>query len=797
MIRTLQSLLRRPAFPLLVLLLVAAVVAINATAFGALHALRWKSLPYPDSGALLELRADLQSFGFKLGLTTPLLEGLRERQDVFEGVAGFTTRGTPARDEDGARWRLVRATSELHPLLGVAPRLGRGFSPADFEEGGQVLLLSDHAWRSRFNADPEVLGRRLRLGDQAYSVIGVMPPGFAFPTASSDAWIPLLPNDSERAEDASGNVGWLAVIARTRPEAGVAQAEAVLAAVLESEPSIAGLRQVAGLRADARPWRERLAGEHTRAMVLLQWAAFALLVVVAGNLAILALDRCLSKARELSIRSAVGAQPGELRRLLAAELLIPALPGLILGVLLSGLGLAYLQQRGLMPSQLPMALGFDAASLGGGVLAAILALSLALGVTWLAATRSADGLAVRSSGHGVGRSRVALLIGQLALTTALLGGSGLLLRSAANLLAEDRGFDVGGVVVSAIDPLGVSLGRAYHPEQDQAALMPAVETLIEAVAALPGVQHVALSDMAPFSDWESISTYRTGDGGEEYSARTRAVGSDFFRALGSPLLAGRSFTTADLTEEAPVLVDALFVQRHLEGRDPIGASVAVPSDGEGNYRQAQIIGVVPTMKHERLDEPADLPTIYHPMQSPLPVFWLISRTGSAPAELVRSLREQVATAFPGGELLVNDVLADRVTASLRDRQALLETLGLFAGMTLLLSGLGLYAVLSHAVRREVPTLGLRMALGATAAGIAALVLRRGALLAALGVSLGLLLGLASSGALLQAQLYKLAFSDVPAWSAAALLVALVTLIACLAPAGRAARVQPMVALRSD
>lgn len=797
MIRILQQLLRRPAYPLLVLLLVAAVVAINATAFGALHALRWKSLPYPDSAALTELRVDLQNFGFKLGLTTPLLEALRDRRDVFEGVAGFTARGTPVRDDEGARWQLLRTTVDLPEVLGVAPQLGRGFSTADFEDGGQVLLLSDRAWRSRFNADPQVLGRRLRMGDEVYSVVGVMPPGFAFPDAGAEGWIPLLPTDSERAQDASGNVGWLEVIARTRPGAGMAQAQAVLGAVLEGEPSIDGLREVGGLRADTRSWRERLVGQHTRAMALLQGAALALLVVVAGNLGILALDRCLTKARELSIRRAVGARPAELRRQLAAELLMPALPGLVLGVLLSSLGLAYLQRRGLMPNQLPMAPGFDLASLSGAVLAAALVLALALGAIWLAATRSEQGLAVRSTSQGIGRSRVALLIGQLALTTALLGGSGLLLRSAANLLAEDRGFDVSGVVVTAIDPVGVSLGRNFDPEQQQAALMPAIGTLVEAVAALPGVQHVALSDIAPFSDWESISTYRAGDEGEEYSARTRTVGEGFFRALGVPLLMGRGFTSADLGEQAPVLVDALYVQRHLQGQDPLGASVAVPSDGEGNFRQAPIIGVVPTLKHERLDEPADMPTIYHPMQSPLPVFWLITRTASDPAGLVLSLREQVGTHFPSGELLVNDVLADRVAASLRDRRALLETLGLFAGLTLVLSGLGLYAVLSHAVSRDVPSLGLRMALGATAAGIAALVLRRGVLLAALGASLGLVLGLASSGALLQGQLYKLAFSDAVAWSAAVLLVTLVALIACLVPAVRAARVQPMVALRSD
>lgn len=796
MTTTLRQTLRRPAFALVVLLLVAAVVAVNATAFGALHALRWKALPYPEGDALVELRADLQSFGFKLGLTTPLLEGLQGRDEVFAGVAGFTTRGTPVRDEDGGRWQVVRATPDLHRVLGVAPRLGRAFSAADASDGAVAMLLSDRAWRNRFDADPGIVGRRIALQDRTYTVVGVMPPGFAFPAASSDAWIPLVPTEGERAEDASGNVGWLSVIARMRPGAGATQAEEVFAAVLAGEPSMAGLRQVAGLRADARPWRERLAGGHTRALALLQWAALTLLVVVAGNLAILALDRILSRARELSIRRAVGAQPGELRRLVALDLLVPAVPGLIVGFLLSTAGVAYLLHRGLLPANLPLAVGMDAASVGAGLLAAALALALALGVSRLAASRVADGLGSRNARHGIGRSRVVLLVGQLALTTALLGGSGLLLRSAANLLAEERGFDASGVVVSAIDPIGVSLGVPYHAHEKDAELMPAVRDLVDRVTALPGVQHVALSDMPPFSEWESISSYRMAGGEEEYSARTRQVGADYFRALGAPLLAGRSFVDADVTDLGPVLVDELFVQRHLAGQDPVGATVSVPADGQGNYRVASIVGVVPSMKHERLDEPAEMPTIYHPMHSPLPVFWLVARTAADPAELAGAIRSEVSARFPGGEILANDLLADRVAFSLRHRQALLETIGLFAGLTLLLGGLGLYAVLSHAVRRDVPMLGIRMALGATPAGIAALVLRRGALLVAAGAALGLAFGLAF-GTLLQPHLYKLASSDALAWSAAAMLVAVVALAACLGPARRAARVEPMVALRSE
>lgn len=786
---------RAPAFALVVAVLVASVVAVNATAFGAIHALRWKALPYADAGQLVELRADLTGFGFKLGLTERLREAVAADREYFAGALGFSGQSQPRRDSAGLDWRISRVGGEFGSLLGTRAEQGRLFADDDLRDGADaVLVLSDRAWHSHFGADPAVIGRSVRLPDRSYTVIGVTPPGFAFPDASVDAWRPYVMTADERQQSEGGNVGDLDVVARLAPGVGIAQAQQRLQAIFVNDGSVAGLLDNAGLRADVRSWRDRYAATHWQALSLLQLAALILLAVVAANLVNLNLDRLLGRAHEFAVRRALGASERAIARGVVADLAPPVGVGLLVGLLLTPLGLHLAASRGLLPTNLPQGNGIGPAAVLAGGLVALLA--LATGLVAVLVSRRPPALGRRAGIGGLGTVRPAMLVGQVMLTTALLGATGLLLRSAINLIHSERGFDDRGVLLTLVDPPGVSLsGRSYDPATDSARYLAVAEALRSDIAALPGVQHVATASAAPFTGWERVSNVRQPGIGES-QARLREVGPGYFAALGIGLGAGREFEPADPPDQNLVVVDELYRQRFLRDVDPLQSSVELPADDKGNFKSARIVGVAATVKHEKLDEAANLPTVYALGRPRLPVYWMITRTRGDPATLAMTVRQRIQAIAPGTDIGVNQPLSELVGQTLSARRALLEAIAGFTAATLLLAGIGLAAVLSFAIRRRTSELGVRLAIGATPARVRNLVLRQGGLLIGIGAALGLLVGLPLAR-LLGDRLYGVSAGDVPSWTAATLAVCLVALFACWLPARRAARTDPLVALRSE
>lgn len=793
MMTTLRRWIRTPGFTLAVIVLVAVTVAVNATAFSAIHALRWKALPYPVSDQLVEPQADLRGFGFAVGLTESLRAQLAADASTFAAVMGFKDNPRPLPQSDGAGrgWRVTRVGVEFEQVLGVAPVLGRGWLEEDMHEGAdRVLLLSDAAWRGRFDSDPDVIGRTLELDGTRYSIIGVMPRGFAFPGAGVDAWRPLALSAEERA---ATNVGELDVIARLAPGISLAQAQARLGAVFEHDPAMLGLRENAGLSPKVRAWRERSGGEQIKALGLLQLGAFVLFLVAVSNLVMLNLDRMLGRTRELAVRRALGASGGAILRGAMSDLLPPVLAGTALGLVLAPLGLHVLRLRGLLPEDLVQGADFGLAGALAGVCVAAAAF-VAIALATLPAARV--GLSSRAGVAGFGKLRPAMLVAQVMLTTALLGSTGLLLRSAVNLLHAERGFDAQGVLLTMIDPLGVTIQRgSYDPARDYERLKAQVMQIRDSVAALPGVQKVAVASAVPFSGWESVSGVADGEA-RVVTARDRFVGPDYHAAMGIAIIAGRAFSASDEGPDAPVIVDELYALRHLSGIDPLTAEVRVPIDGDGNYRPARIIGVARTVKHESLDEAEILPTVYQPGSAPLPVFWLVTRADAATAALAQTVRERVLAVVPLAQVGVNRALVQSVDDSLAPRRALLQAVGGFTLATLGLAALGLAAVLGVLVHRRASELGMRLAVGATPARVRNLVLRQGGVLAVIGAVLGLAVGLMLARALSD-RFFGVAYTDVSTWLAAVLLILTVALTACWVPARRAAKVSPMVALRSE
>ena len=789
-----RSLARAPLLALTVVVLVAAVVAVNATAFSAIHALRWKALPYAQSDRLVDLRADMVGFGLKVGLTERLRELVAADTAAFAGALGVIEAQQLREDTQGRRWRFARVSEGFTTVLGVAPAVGRGFVPADMHEGADgVLILSDAAWRRHLGGVADAIGREVRFDERTYTVIGVMPPGFVFPKASVDAWRPYVMTAGERAQSEGGNLGDINVVARLADDVGVAQAGERLQSILAAEPGLAGLRANAGLRADVRPWRERFAGTHERALALVQLAALVLLAVVSANLVNLYLDRLLGRVREFAIRRALGADERAITRGILGDLAPPVVVGLLIGLALTPLGLRLAAHHELLPTDLPQGGGFGGAAIAAGLAIAVIALGSAAAAAWL--VRRPSMLSSRAGIAGLGRVRPLMIVAQVMLTTALLGASGLLLRSALNLLATPRGFDARGIVLTSVDPAGVSVsGRTYDAKSDDERLRPIVEQVRADIAALPGVRAVAIAMAPPFSQWEYVSGYSIPGQSEQVQARARGVGPGYFAALDIPLVAGRGFEAGDPVDGV-VVVDELWARRHLAGIDPIGARIDIPRS-EGETLKAQVIGVARTVKHERLDEVDTLPTVYQYVAAPLPVFWLVTRVDGEPADYVETIRKRVVALVPGVDIGVNRPLDGLIDETLVGQRSLVGALGAFAVATLVLAALGLAAVLGFAMRRRTAEIGVRLAVGATPWRVSRLVLRQGGGLVAAGIALGVLAGIGLARVLVE-RLHGVGIADPLTWGIVIATVLAIALAACWLPARRAARTDPLVALRSE
>ena len=409
----------------------------------------------------------------------------------------------------------------------------------------------------------------------------------------------------------------------------------------------------------------------------------------------------------------------------------------------------------------------------------------------------ASQLSSRSGVGGMGRLRPAMLVAQVMLTTALLGSEGLLLRSALNLSDADRGFDSRGVLLTLVDPVGVTTaGAAFDPATDATRYAPVVERIHAAVASLPGINRVAVSTAPPFSGWEMVGSIRMPNQPDNLQARTRSVGPGYLSTLGIGLLAGREFNDADHPGSSGVIVDELFRRRFLQGVDPLSAYVELATDAQGGFRRAPIIGVARTVKHESLDETDNLPTVYQFNAAPLPVFWLVSHASGDPAAIAESVRRAIQQSAPGTTVGTNEPLATRIASTLGSRRALIEALGGFALGALLLAAIGLAAVLSFSIRRRNAEMGVRMAMGATRGRIRAMIMRQGGNLVVVGLLLGLGLGLAVARAM-SGRLIGIPFNDPLTWSLVLGLVGVIAGIACWLPASRAAATDPMVALRRE
>jgi len=805
----LRVLLAKPGFTFVAVLTLALGIGANTLVFTLIDGVYLGALPYRDADALVDVYASSVQFGGGADAVS-----IPDYVDVHSGVFALADSALYSDAsfnlvDSGNPERLtgLRATPSLFSTLGVGASLGRVFNADEATPGrNRVVVLSDALWRNHFNADAQVLGRSLRLDGEDYRIIGVMPPRFMFPRVDVGVYVPFAFSSADLAEDQRG-VNYSAIVARLAPGATLAQVDAQTAALVRHNierlgsngsdgASYARWVESTGFRFGARSLREQLSGRNARELIVLQVAVALVLLIALANVANLLLTRLSTRRAELATRTALGARRADIARQLLTEAMLLAVFGATLGCAGAWLGVKLVADSDLLPSWADFAVDYATLAFTLAVTAAAIVV-FGLGPAFVA-SRVPVHATLRASARlaGGGRSarrvRATLVVVQIALAIALLSGAALLLRSFANAAGQSPGFSSTNVLTAHL-----TLPAAKYA--DAAAQARATRRMLDAARALPGVEAAGLTTKLPFSGENAGIVFRIEGRADDASAphaAWRSIDEGFFATLGIPVLRGRTFAAADWDAQGRnIVVDAAFERRYFPDHDAIGKRITLGlADGGDAYT---IIGVVGSVKHFDLTVPAQKPTFYfdfgaHAGDS----VFLALRSAVAPAALVESLRTALRAVDPEQPLFNVSTLDQRIALSLTGRRVPLQLLGLFAAGALLLAALGIYGVLAFSVEQRTGEIGLRMAIGADAGRVRRAILADGARLVGAGVAAGLL-GALATGHLLRSRLFDVAPIDLPSLAGVALVLIVVALAACWLPARRAARLDPIVALRHE
>ncbi|MFP3938852.1 MAG: ABC transporter permease [Thermoanaerobaculia bacterium] len=811
--QALRSLGRSRGLAALVVLTLALGIGANTAIFSVLHAVLLRPLPYPEAERLVHVWNTYPKGNLpRASVSVPDYFDRREGVDAFEESAlcfHESLNLAPQGAAGGQPERVIalRATASLFPLLRAEAARGRVFTEDEDRPGSErVVVLSHGLWRRSFGGDPGIVGRDVRLDGERHRVLGVMPEGFAFPNRHVGLWKPFAPTPEQRSDDSRGRE-FSAMIARLAPGAPPAvmreraqgQIDAIHERNKERFPEARSFWESSGFGGIVVDLREERFGELRPTLLLLQGVVGLVLLIACFNVANLLLARLSVRHKELAVRTALGAGPGRLARLLLAESLVLAGGGGLAGVVLGVGGVRLLGALGLDPAGGGVEVGLD-----GAVLAFTAALSLVTGLVFglfpvLSALRSDPSAALKEEGRGSGagrraaRVRKSLVVAETALALVLLVGAGLLVRTLANLASEDPGFTPDSVLLAQVD-----LPESRYGEARESAAF--FDRALTRIRALPGVEAAGAVSSAPFSRSSSsgsysIEGYTPAEGESAPHARVRTVDEGYFGALDIALLAGRGFGPRE-TGEAPVVavVDRLLVEKYFQGRDPL----------EGRLRRGgedspwiPIVGVVETVKDADLDEPATKETIYvHYRQVPATGMTFAVRTAGDPEALAEPLRRAVLEVDPEQPVHGVTTMESQIAESLADRRISMVLLVAFGALAVVLAAVGVYGVLAFSVEQRRREIGTRMALGAGPGEVLRLVMGQGAGLTAVGVALGLA-GALGLGRFASSLLFGVAPWDPPTYVAGTVGLLAVALFACFRPARRAAAVLPVEALRDS
>ena len=796
----LRRLVRRPLLALVATATLAVGISGATAIFSVAHAVILRPLPYaePDRLALV-WQSDLQRGQPFVEMSYPTFRDWRARNTVFEDLAGLpsTNQSWTLRGRGEPVELVGRLVSwNFFSVLGVRPALGRALVAEDDRRGAaRVVVLGHGLWRDRFAADPRVVGSSVVLDQQPFTVVGVMPEGFAHP-AGAQLWTPLVPGIGELAEQPG--VWWMSGLGRLKPGVSLAQARRDMAALATAYNR--ETYKAEGITAVVTPLAEGVFGSTRTALLALLGGVGLVLLVACANVAALQLVQVSERAPELALRTALGASQSQLARGVVAESVVLGLAGGVLGVLGAVAGIPLL--LALSPRDVPR--------LGDAALdATALAFARVATLVTVAATAAAPVLAVRfrsfrealSGGSrtlasGRSRLRATLVVAEVALALTLLVGAGLLVRSFAALCDVPLGFD-------AAQLLAVEAGPPEDRYPQAAQHRRYTDELVARVRALPGVESAAAVTLRPLwgtvgMDWPfSVEGQSPKDAERNPLVNFETVTPDYFRVMRIRLKQGRAFDERDREgQPGVVVVSETLAQRAWPGQDPIGKRLKIPLPPT-EYHQAwlTVVGVAGDARYRELR--ATRLDLYMPYRQSdhRPHHVVVRATGdvaSLPAALQRVVRELDPEEAAPEVVLMTDAVA----AALGGPRFAALVFSAFALVALLLASLGLYGLIAYSVSRRTREIGVRVALGARPRDVSRLVLVEGLKLGFLGLALGLAASLAGAR-LLSRLLFGVGPTDALTLLAASALLIAIALLASVLPARRALRVQPAVALRQE
>lgn len=817
-----RMLRRSPGFTLVAILTLALGIGANVAIFTVVQAVVLRPLPYPHPEQLVRVYDDLRSSNtHDIGMSVPELWDLRDKSGVFQDISvTFPADANITGGEHPERVELLGTNANYFTMLGAHAQLGRTYVPADALPGfSEPVVISDAYWHRGFGADPSVLGRKIRVDGDIYTIAGVMPPDFHHPgrtlTADVDLWAtagfaaPPFPSPVVRGvRILPGAIG------RLKPGITVAQAQAQLDNFVaqltrqfpDEYPSAAGW----GVR--LAPIQQDIVGDmRTELLVLFAAVAFVLLIACV-NLANLLLARSAVRQREIAIRLALGAGSRRLiTQLLTESILLATVSGTAALATLFWLKDSLLH---LAPADLPR---LSEIKLSPGVLLFAFIISILTGVIFglvpaLQATRTNHVTALREGTRGAGfskhqlKSSRFLVASEIALSLVLLIGAGLLFRSFWHLLEVRPGFEPSHVVTAKLwlavpnDPKE----DPYFTPQKRAAFH---QEVLSRISTIPGVEQAALGSPSslpmdhqrnPFS---FVIENHPLDSERAPVAEICAVTPAYFSVLRTPLLSGRFFVDSDDTQaQQVILIDEALARRYWPDSSPVGQRIRPVTRNARNQNAPipwlTIVGVVGNIKSEGFDA-ANAPHIYTPVyQFPPYASVVFVRTASDPGSIGETVRAEVQRVDPGIPVFSVRTMSSVLSASLAERRFTLELLGVFAGVALLLASIGIYGVMAYTFSRRTNEIGIRMAMGAQRADILKMALKEGGVTIAFGVGAGLFGSLVLTR-FLQSMLFSVNPADPVTFTTIAALLGAVTLLACFVPAHRATRVDPLMALRHE
>jgi putative ABC transport system permease protein len=786
---------KSPGFAAVTVITLALGIGANTAVFSVVDQVLLHPLPYPDSDRIVRVSQTFKGLSTDDASPANYLDWVSQDHVFAEMAASRGWQGSLSTGDRPERVRGSMTTPSFFPLFGVAPILGRGLEPSDARPGNDhVVVLGYGLWQRYFAADRAIIGRDIDLDGEQYNVVGVMPPNFSA-DEYGELWLPspwgvptqpLVPDKDPRQFRGRD---YLDVWARLKPDVTLQQARAELDTIgrrLEKQyPDSNGDVGVSFL-----PLHEYIVGEIRPVLLVLLAAGVMVLLIVCANVANLLLARATARAKEISIRTALGASRRRLLRQLLTESVLLALVGGFLGLLLAALAVPAL--LALSP---PDIREFKQIGINREVLAFSFLASLVCGVVFglipaLQSSRSHPNESLKEGERGStgnpGRTRSALVIAEVGLSLVLLVGAGLLVKSFARLMEVNAGFDPDHLL---------TFNLALPSSADRVRQLAFYQQVVQRLQALPGVQAVGAVSRLPLSGGNSSRSFNVPGVEKDYSADIRVSTPDYFSAMRIPLLKGRSFSESDLESSLNLAVvnDAL-ARTVFPGQDPIGKQITHfgPDD-----LTLQIIGVVGNVRHVGLNADPHAEIYQLLGQAQWPSMFVAIRSATSDPTSVTSAAQNVIWSVNKDVPLANvRTMQDVIANSVQRRKFSMLLLSIFAAVAMLLAAIGLYGVMSYSVAQRAHEIGIRMALGARRPDVLVLVVKQGMALALMGIAAGAVLSLAMTR-LISGMLFGITATDPLTFAGVAALLGTVALLANYLPARRASKVDPMVALRYE